>query len=75
MGGMNWKRPTAIKGTMHHAKTSFSTVIFAGAIISGVQYLALLRKPSHLGMAEALITQCRARGASQSYTNNKKMAS
>jgi hypothetical protein len=43
MGGMNWKRPTAIKGTMHHAKTSFSTEIFAGAIISVLQYLAPLR--------------------------------
>jgi hypothetical protein len=39
MGGMNH----AIKGTMNHAKTSFSTEIFAGAIISVVQYLALLR--------------------------------
>jgi hypothetical protein len=37
MGVMNWKRPTAIKGTMDHAKTSFSTEIFAGAIISGAQ--------------------------------------
>jgi hypothetical protein len=36
MGGMNLKCPTAIKGTMNHAKTSFSTEIFAGAIISVV---------------------------------------
>jgi hypothetical protein len=40
---MNKKRPTAIKGTMSHAKTSFSTDVFAGAIISVVQYLAPLR--------------------------------
>jgi hypothetical protein len=32
-----------MKGTMTHAKTSFSTEIFAGAIISVVQYLAPLR--------------------------------
>jgi hypothetical protein len=43
MGGTNWKRPTASKGTMHHAKTSFSTEIFNGAIISVAQYLAPLR--------------------------------
>jgi hypothetical protein len=43
MGGMNWKRPTAIKGTMHHAKPSFSKETFAGAITSVVQYLAPLR--------------------------------
>jgi hypothetical protein len=43
MGGMNSKRPTAIQGTMNHAKTSFSTEIFDGAIISVVQYLAPLR--------------------------------
>jgi hypothetical protein len=43
MGGMNWKRPTTIKGTMHHARTSFSTEILAGAMISVVQYLAPLR--------------------------------
>jgi hypothetical protein len=43
MGGMNWKRPTAIKGTMHHAKTSFSTEIFAVAINTVVQYMALLQ--------------------------------
>jgi hypothetical protein len=43
MGGMNKKRLTAIKGTMNHAKTSFSTEIFAGAIISVVQYLVPLR--------------------------------
>jgi hypothetical protein len=43
MGGMNWKRPTAIKGTMHHAKASFSTEVFAAAIVSVVQYLAPLR--------------------------------
>jgi hypothetical protein len=43
MGRMNLKRPTAIKGTMNHAKTSFSTEICAGAINSVVQYLAPLR--------------------------------
>jgi hypothetical protein len=43
MGGMNSKRPTAIKGTMNHAKTSASREIFAGTIISMVQYLAPLR--------------------------------
>jgi hypothetical protein len=43
MGGMNKKRPTAIKGTMSHAKTSFSTKIFSGAIVCVVQYLAPLR--------------------------------
>jgi hypothetical protein len=32
-----------MKGTMNHAKASFSTEIFAVAIISGVQYLAPLR--------------------------------
>jgi hypothetical protein len=36
------KHLTAIKGTMNHAKISFSTEIFAGAITSVVQYLALL---------------------------------
>jgi hypothetical protein len=35
-GGNKLKRPTAIKGTLNHAKTSFSKEIFAGAIISGV---------------------------------------
>jgi hypothetical protein len=43
MGGMNLKRLTAIKGTLNHAKTSFSTEIFAGAIIGVVQYFAPLR--------------------------------
>jgi hypothetical protein len=43
MGGMNWKRPTAIKGTMNHAKTSFSTEICAGALNSVVQYLVPLQ--------------------------------
>jgi hypothetical protein len=43
MGVMNYKRPTAIEGTMNHAKTSFSTEIFAGAIISVVRYLVPLR--------------------------------
>jgi hypothetical protein len=40
---MNKKRPTAVKGTMNHAKTSFSTEIFAGATIHVVRYLAPLR--------------------------------
>jgi hypothetical protein len=39
-GGPNWNGPTAIKCTMSHKKTSFSTEMFAGAIISRVQYLA-----------------------------------
>jgi hypothetical protein len=43
MGGMNKKRPTALTGTMNHAKTSVNTEIFAGAIITVVQYLAPLR--------------------------------
>jgi hypothetical protein len=43
MGGMNQKRPTAMIGTMNHAKTLFSTEIFAGAIISVVECLAPLR--------------------------------
>jgi hypothetical protein len=32
-----------MKGTMKHAKTSFSTEVCAGAMISVVQYLAPLR--------------------------------
>jgi hypothetical protein len=40
MGVMNQKRHTAVKSTMNHAKRSFSTDIFAGAVISLVQYLA-----------------------------------
>jgi hypothetical protein len=47
MGGMIWKRPTAIKGTMNHAKTSVSIEMFAGAIMSVVQYLAPLRYTVH----------------------------
>jgi hypothetical protein len=43
MGGINWKCPTATKGTMNHAKESSSTTIFAAAIISVVQHLAPLR--------------------------------
>jgi hypothetical protein len=39
MGVMNQKPPTA----MNHAKTSFNTEIFAGAVVSVVQYLAPLR--------------------------------
>jgi hypothetical protein len=39
---MNLKRPTAMKGALNHAKTSFSTEICAGARISVVQYLAPL---------------------------------
>jgi hypothetical protein len=51
LGVMNSKRPTAIKSTINHAKTSLITEIFSGAISSVVQYLALLRyttKQSHL---------------------------
>jgi hypothetical protein len=40
---ITWKRPAAVRGTMNHAKTSFSKEIFAGAIISVVQYVAPLR--------------------------------
>jgi hypothetical protein len=43
MGGMNWTRSTAIKGTMKHTKVSFSTDIFAGALISVVQYVSPLQ--------------------------------
>jgi hypothetical protein len=43
MGGMNWNRPTTVKGTINHSKTSFSTEIFAGATIRGVRYLPPLR--------------------------------
>jgi hypothetical protein len=46
MGGMNQKRPTAIKGTMNDAKTSVSTEILDGAMISVVQYLAPLWYPT-----------------------------
>jgi hypothetical protein len=45
MGVMNWKRPTAIKGTLNHAKTSFSTEICAGARVSIVQHLVPLPCP------------------------------
>jgi hypothetical protein len=57
MGGMNWKRPTTVKGTIHHSKTSFSTEIFAGAIIRVVQSLGPLRYTCQLvavARAEAL---------------------
>jgi hypothetical protein len=37
------EHPSAVKGTVHHAKTSFSTEICAGATIRVVQYLLLLR--------------------------------
>jgi hypothetical protein len=47
MGGVNKKRPTAMKGTINHAKESFSREIFAGAIISVVQCLAPLRYITH----------------------------
>jgi molecular chaperone DnaK (HSP70) len=43
MGVMNSNSPTATKGTMNHAKRSFSTEIFAGAIFSVVQCLAPLQ--------------------------------
>jgi hypothetical protein len=43
MGVMNQKRWIAMKGTINHAKTLFSTEIFAAAIIRVVQYLAPLR--------------------------------
>jgi hypothetical protein len=61
MGGMNYKCPTAIKGAMNHAQTSFSTEICAGAILSVVQYLAPLRyvaypanSPSHCQKSASL---------------------
>jgi hypothetical protein len=40
---MNKKRPTAIKGTMKHAKASLSSEMFAGVIMSVAQNLAPLR--------------------------------
>jgi hypothetical protein len=43
MGEINQKGPTAFICTMNHPKTWFSTDISAGAIMSGVQYLAPLR--------------------------------
>jgi hypothetical protein len=43
MGVMKWKHPTAIKGIMYHAKASFSTDIFAGAIYCVAQYVVPLR--------------------------------
>jgi hypothetical protein len=46
MEGMNYKHPTAMKGTSNHAKTSFSTEMFAGAIISMVKYFAPLQYTS-----------------------------
>jgi hypothetical protein len=36
------KHPTAIKGTMNHARTLFSKEMFAGALISVLQYLVQL---------------------------------
>jgi hypothetical protein len=41
--GNEVENPTVIKGTKNHAKTSSSTKIFDGTIISVVQYLAPLR--------------------------------
>jgi hypothetical protein len=52
MGVMNKKRQTVCKGTMKHARTSLSTDLFAGAIISMVQHLAPLQ-------------YCKVRGHSQ----------
>jgi hypothetical protein len=37
MKAINLKRPTAIKGTLNNAKSTFSAEIFAGAIISRLQ--------------------------------------
>jgi hypothetical protein len=42
-GVTNWNYPTAIKGTMNLARTSFGREILAGEIRSLVQYLAPLR--------------------------------
>jgi hypothetical protein len=42
-GGNELERPTAIKGTINHAKESFSRLLFAGAIMSVVQCLAPLQ--------------------------------
>jgi hypothetical protein len=43
MGVMKTNYPTAIKGTVNLAKTSFSREIFAGTKIRELQYLARLR--------------------------------
>jgi hypothetical protein len=43
MGATTEIRPTEIKGTRKHVKASFSTEMFAGAIISVDHYLAPLR--------------------------------
>jgi hypothetical protein len=43
MGEMNEKSPTAIKGAMNHANTSFSAEICAGAMIGALQSLTPLR--------------------------------
>jgi hypothetical protein len=48
--GGNELEMSAIKGTMNHAKPSFSTEICAGAIISVVQYLAPLRYEIYRGI-------------------------
>jgi hypothetical protein len=41
--GSELETSNAMKGTMNHAKTSFSTEMFAGAIVSVVQCLAPLQ--------------------------------
>jgi hypothetical protein len=64
MWGMNQKRLTAIKGSMNHAKTLFSTEIFAGAIVSVVQYLAPLRYSLRIKPIWAFVTK--------HYCNNSK---
>jgi hypothetical protein len=51
-----------MKGTMHHAKTSFSTEIFAGAITSVFQYLAPLQYVS--GPQDRVATTIRELGNS-----------
>jgi hypothetical protein len=47
MGGMNQKRPNAIKGTINHAKTSFSTEILCnnwrGSMFSAATVTAAAR--------------------------------
>jgi hypothetical protein len=43
MGETTEIRPTEIKGTRNHVNASFSTEMFAGAMISVVHYLAPLR--------------------------------
>jgi hypothetical protein len=64
LGAMNWKRPNATKGTLNHKETSFSTEIFADAVISMVQYLAPLRYVMFCGVCHMFQTLLPHRGIS-----------